>query len=182
MANKIQIKRGLKASLPALDSGEFGLCTDSEEVFIGNNGKNIDITNKSQLAEKMMNTKGTLANPFTDIFLGAFAKTESGYTKLPNGMILQWGKTLGSHDVYYPIAFPNACIWATSIGIPDFTDTLTGPYVTKSAIWTWGKTALAITTYGYEKLSSFTATQAGYVSTLSCADFGGKSLWLALGY
>jgi len=110
------------------------------------------------------------------------SKTESGYTKLPNGMILQWGVTLGSHDVYFPIEFPSTCIWAASIGKSCFTDSNIGPYVTKSSVWTWSKSALAIMTYGYEKLSSFTATQAGYVSTLSCADFGGKSLWFALGY
>ena len=35
MSNKILIKRGLKASMPTLDIGEFGLATDTNEVFIG---------------------------------------------------------------------------------------------------------------------------------------------------
>lgn len=35
MANKIQIKRGIKANLPTLDVGEFGLCTDTSELFLG---------------------------------------------------------------------------------------------------------------------------------------------------
>jgi len=38
MAHKIQIKRGNKADLPTLDAGEFGLCQDTNELFIGNNG------------------------------------------------------------------------------------------------------------------------------------------------
>jgi hypothetical protein len=38
MAHKIQIKRGNKADLPTLDVGEFGLCQDTNELFIGNNG------------------------------------------------------------------------------------------------------------------------------------------------
>ena len=38
MAHKIQIKRGNKADLPTLDAGEFGLCPDTNELFIGNNG------------------------------------------------------------------------------------------------------------------------------------------------
>jgi len=38
MAHKIQIKRGDKADLPTLDVGEFGLCQDTNELFIGNSG------------------------------------------------------------------------------------------------------------------------------------------------
>ena len=38
---KILIKRGKKASLPVLDNAELGLCTDTEEVFIGNNSSNL---------------------------------------------------------------------------------------------------------------------------------------------
>jgi hypothetical protein len=38
MAHKIQVKRGNKADLPTLDDGEFGLCQDTNELFIGNSG------------------------------------------------------------------------------------------------------------------------------------------------
>lgn len=41
MAQTIIIKRGLKANLPALAAGEFGLCTDTKEVFIGDGSSNI---------------------------------------------------------------------------------------------------------------------------------------------
>ena len=34
MANKIQIRRGLRADLPTLSIGEFGLCTDTRQIFI----------------------------------------------------------------------------------------------------------------------------------------------------
>ena len=37
----IQVKRGLKADLPILLDGEIGFCTDTLEIFIGNNGVNI---------------------------------------------------------------------------------------------------------------------------------------------
>lgn len=49
MANKIQIKRGLKSKLPTLLDGELGLCTDTKEVFVGNGGENIDVTNKDKI-------------------------------------------------------------------------------------------------------------------------------------
>jgi hypothetical protein len=32
---KIKIRRGLKENLPVLDAGEFGYCTDTKELFIG---------------------------------------------------------------------------------------------------------------------------------------------------
>ena len=40
---KIQIKRGDKASLPQLSLGEFGLSTDTQELFIGGNDGNLQI-------------------------------------------------------------------------------------------------------------------------------------------
>ena len=60
MAHKIQIKRGNKADLPTLDVGEFGLCQDTNELFIGNSGNQkifpptamyIDVTNYPTLAD-----------------------------------------------------------------------------------------------------------------------------------
>ncbi|MDU3410111.1 hypothetical protein [Clostridium sp.] len=36
MANRIQLRRGIKAKLPTLYVGEPALCTDTKEVFIGN--------------------------------------------------------------------------------------------------------------------------------------------------
>jgi len=52
MPNKIQIKRGLKSKLPTLEDGEFGLCTDTKDVFVGNAGENIDVTKKTELDRK----------------------------------------------------------------------------------------------------------------------------------
>ena len=45
MSNTIQIKRGAKASLPTLSQGEFGLCTDTDDVYIGNGVTNIQMGN-----------------------------------------------------------------------------------------------------------------------------------------
>jgi len=43
MANKIQIKRGAFASLPALSVAEFGFSTDTFQVHIGNGGTNYEV-------------------------------------------------------------------------------------------------------------------------------------------
>lgn len=41
MAAKIKIKRGSKATVPALDLAEFGFATDTKELFIGDGVSNI---------------------------------------------------------------------------------------------------------------------------------------------
>ena len=43
MANKILIKRGLKANMPILSEGELGYPTDTRELFIGTGGGNVNI-------------------------------------------------------------------------------------------------------------------------------------------
>ena len=52
MANKIQFKRGLKASLPTLSAGEPALCTDTKEVYVGGSAGNIKLVTGEQLAQK----------------------------------------------------------------------------------------------------------------------------------
>lgn len=43
MASKIQIKRGSKSGLPSLAPGEFGLCTDTKELFVGTPSGNVPV-------------------------------------------------------------------------------------------------------------------------------------------
>ena len=40
MANTIQVKRGGYASLPTLSAGEFGFCTDTKQIYIGDGSTN----------------------------------------------------------------------------------------------------------------------------------------------
>lgn len=70
MANKIKIKRGLKANLPTLSVGEQGLCTDTSEIFIGGSTGNIQLANKeyvdSQLAQDVQNLVSHKAENVTE--------------------------------------------------------------------------------------------------------------------
>lgn len=50
MANTIKIKRGLKNNLPALEIGEMGYCTDTNELFIGTNEGNVLINVGDEIA------------------------------------------------------------------------------------------------------------------------------------
>lgn len=47
MANTIQIRRGLNASVPVLADGEFGLSTDTLQLYVGNSSSNVEIATKS---------------------------------------------------------------------------------------------------------------------------------------
>ena len=53
MANKIKIRRGLKANLPTLSVGEQALCTDTSEIFIGGSTGNIQFANKEYVATQL---------------------------------------------------------------------------------------------------------------------------------
>lgn len=50
LSYKIKIRRGLKADLPLLDEGEYGLCTDTSEVFIGTNEGNRKLADHLEVA------------------------------------------------------------------------------------------------------------------------------------
>lgn len=67
---KIQIKRGDKASLPQLSSGEFGFATDTEELFLGGDDGNLQIPIMGDDATLL----ATGLNDFSGVYL-----TESAY-------------------------------------------------------------------------------------------------------
>ena len=67
---------------------------------------------------------------------GVVSKSENGYVKLPNGVIMQWGSLTPATrltDVELPIAFPNSCFNVQSSIGADFTDD--GAYEDNSLIW-----------------------------------------------
>lgn len=71
---------------------------------------------------------GKSTNAFKDLWLGSYSKSTNGYTKLTNGLILQWGKLYRTGDearsfeIYpsFPIAFPNECLtFVCTVGAED---------------------------------------------------------------
>lgn len=166
MSNKIQIKRGLKSKLPILADGEFGLCTDTKEVFIGSGGANVDVTNRSQLAE----------------MLNEASLSESGWFKdKKTGLILQWGTFFGTQTITFPIAFPNACLTAWTEGKVSFG---TNPsYIVKCAAWSWNKAQLSCISYGIEEIGAqdVKAENAAYQRTVGYANLPQDSRWFSIG-
>ena len=57
MANKIQVRRGLKANLPILSVGEPALVTNSgaEEIYIGTGAKNIQLARQDEMKAALDN-------------------------------------------------------------------------------------------------------------------------------
>ena len=76
MSRKLQIKRGAVADLPTLAEGEFGWCTDSKELYIGNSDGNVKINSdvEASLEEHISDT----ANPH------AVTKSQVGLGNVPN--------------------------------------------------------------------------------------------------
>lgn len=85
MAVKIQVKRGAKAGLPTLAPGEWGLATDTREVFIGSGSGNIPVAT--------LDNNGKIPSGNLDL---------SGYvpvSRTVNGKALTNNITLGASDV-----------------------------------------------------------------------------------
>lgn len=56
---------------------------------------------------------GDSSRNFTDLHLTGVSKATNGYTKLPNGMIMQWGKLVGSVQtvqITLPTSFKVGCV------------------------------------------------------------------------
>ena len=75
-------------------------------------------TNHTHTAAQISDWDTALAQSVSQAVAGAFPaqKADNGYLKLPNGLILQWGKVTsgwpgeGPYTVTFPVAFPNKCL------------------------------------------------------------------------
>lgn len=77
------------------------------------------------------NNIGSSTVPWDNVYLTGSNKSTNGYTKLPNGFILQWGEIVlsgasaQSSNAWpsFPVSFPNACINITGNASPRDTNT-----------------------------------------------------------
>ncbi|WP_273851275.1 right-handed parallel beta-helix repeat-containing protein [Guptibacillus spartinae] len=130
MAQKIQIKSCLKAELPLLHVGEFGLCTDTNELFIGSETGNLllannnDIDRLSQLTTANINDIDTTSVSPTE---GNILEYQDGKwrpsinTSIPSSNnqssyvleLERWNvKNDGTDAVNTTIGINNALVWA----------------------------------------------------------------------
>lgn len=66
MADKIKVRRGLKAVMPTLDEGEFGFCTDTKELYIGTDLGNL-LVNGGTAPDGGGETGGTTISDVTNL-------------------------------------------------------------------------------------------------------------------
>jgi len=61
MANTVQAYRGTKAALPTLAAGQFGFCTDTKEVYVGDGATNHLLVGATELDDVILlaNEPGT---------------------------------------------------------------------------------------------------------------------------
>ena len=104
MAVKIQVKRGTKAGLPALAPGEYGLATDTGELFIGGPNGNIQVAvlgSDHKLPSEQMPTHNHGAGDINSGILG----------------VARGGTGKGSFDVNRLI-YPSAATTLAQLGFP----------------------------------------------------------------
>lgn len=90
---KIQFKRGLKSTIPTFDIGEPGFTTDTEEIFIGSVGGNIQLAKQSDITD-MISVNAELDGKvnITDQQTFNITTTPVSYfttLDLPQGLIMQ---------------------------------------------------------------------------------------------
>ena len=98
MAQKIQIKSCLKAELSLLDIGEFGLCTDTNELFIGADTGNLLLANNKTIGLlPTLNTadKSNIVNAINELETKNGTSIESSTI---NGNVLVNGEELQVFD------------------------------------------------------------------------------------
>lgn len=61
MANKIQLRRGVKANLPTLSVGEPAFCTDTNQFFVGTGSSNVEYAKQSSV-DSLNTSLNDLAN------------------------------------------------------------------------------------------------------------------------
>lgn len=95
LANRIQVKRGLKANLPTLAIAEFGFCTDTKEIFIGSPTGNVGFPNADH------------THDFTH------AHDDAYYLKTQvDGLLLNYSPTNHTHSNYSLTSHNHASLYA----------------------------------------------------------------------
>ena len=129
------------------------------------------INGNDSLLEAIKKVDGNGSGLDTDLIRGLPAdftcsKTQNGYTKLPNGLIIQWGYiNTGTNDsdisVTFPITFPNHC---------------SSVYISADS---GGGSDGRVPRTKNRTINGFTRTQDGFADA---RDSNYNEFWLAIGY
>lgn len=134
-------------TLDGYQATDFVLVTDYEDTDVLNKIKNVDgagsgldadtvdglhaseiVMTANDILTELKTVDGAGSGLDADLVRGlpadfTISKTENGYTKLPNGLIIQWGVvgpgSSGVVTINYPVAFPNAAFLGVAQMIND---------------------------------------------------------------
>ncbi|MDU6304740.1 MAG: hypothetical protein E6585_23980 [Serratia marcescens] len=96
---------------------------------------------------------GLADKPWGDIHLKGVSKNPSGYTKLPNGMIMQWGDwettattTTDSYTygINFPVTFTSQCLFVIPIAMTQVTSGNWAPKTCDYMLHSWGLSSLTL--------------------------------------
>lgn len=105
----------------------------------------------------------------------------SGFSVLPNGVILQWGTFAGSGRTTFPIAFPNSCL---QLIVDGQTFTTSSPvYKTLSSATNYSQTGFDKVSFGLMDIGALGTgvEDLAYRSISGIKNFAGSSTYLAIG-
>ena len=108
------------------------------------------------------------------------SKYFNGWAKFANGLIVQWGSACGTVDVAFPISFSYPPRVITS-GVVNDANPI---YHTLSGCEIVSTNNFKLVSYGYMVLGAMGSgiNNSSYKDILSVANFGGATMWLAIGY
>jgi len=117
---------------------------------------------KTNTIENIAGTKTIQTDNIADIVADfGNSLSTSGYQKLPNGLIIQWGVSATSNEIVtFPITFPTNCLQA----VASATNVGTNGYVNATLV------------------KSFTASQLTAVNIDSTGNTTALYRWVAIGY
>ena len=145
MANKIQVRRGTKAKLPTLSSGEIGLCTDVGEVYIGNSG-NLRINNEKTATRVVGNSSAGYKTGIVDYLVSGTSNAATAIQNALNSLPSTGGKIVfldGTYSVSSAVTISKNVVFE---GMGDGTKiNVTGRFITTNSAVTVTLRDLAIT-------------------------------------
>jgi hypothetical protein len=116
-ANNVSITGGSVTGITDITVADGGTGVSSiaaNNVMLGNGTSPIQVVAPGTIGNVLTSNGSTWQSTAPQVSNSSFTGSnqslnQSGYQKLPGGLIIQWGRNAPNGTVTFPIAFPNAC-------------------------------------------------------------------------
>lgn len=164
MANPLRFKRGTKAGLPTLASGEPGWCTDTKELFVGDGAAN------NPLATRTANTfSGTQSGTVTAL------TSTSGSIAVNMALTNNFSHTMTENTT---LAAPSNAVAGTTGCIIFTQDAATARTLAFNAAWkpASGTTAIISTTLGSTNVMTYVVESVSGTNAIATYGWANKGI------